>query len=96
MGALVLARPALWTPLAAAAARLGDRIGPDRWYVLGLRALNQASTGSTSSRFAIFVPGWPPWVPAGVLVAFGIAATSTRGAYVVGRSGWRTFLWPCP
>ncbi|MFL6251216.1 MAG: hydrogen gas-evolving membrane-bound hydrogenase subunit E [Actinomycetes bacterium] len=82
--ALVTGRPALAGALAGWA-RLGRRVGPERAYVAGLAALNRLSNAihdvelrDLRTRVVAVL------VPAGVLVAAGVAVTPFEGAYLVG------------
>jgi multicomponent Na+:H+ antiporter subunit A len=65
--------------------RMGERIGPEQLYVAGLSALNQLSTAihdievrDLRGRLVAVL------VPAGVLVAVGVAATPFDGSYRLG------------
>jgi multicomponent Na+:H+ antiporter subunit A len=85
LGALLLATAAAWRPVVAAAARLGERVGPERLYVLALDGLNRLSdlihdieVRDLRTRIAAVLG------PGGILLAIGVAATPTRGAYTVG------------
>ena len=82
--ALLLTRRA-WRPAALAGARLGARLGPERWYALGLAGLNGLSdrvhdfeVRDLRTRLSAVL------VPAGALVALGVWATPTSNAYAVG------------
>ncbi len=82
---IIAARPR-WFRLAAATARLGERVGPERWYAAGLVRLNRSSRALLAlevrdlrSRIATVL------VPTAVLVAIGLWATPTEGAFRVGR-----------
>jgi multicomponent Na+:H+ antiporter subunit A len=87
-GVLLLLTAAAWRPAVAAAARLGERAGPERLYRLALVGLNRVSSlihdievRDLRTRIAAVLG------PGGVLLAIGIAATPTRGAYAVGPVG---------
>ena len=82
--ALVAGRPA-YTGALAGLARLGRRAGPERAYVATLAALNRLSNAihdielrDLRTRVVAVL------VPAGALVAAGVAVTPFEGAYVVG------------
>jgi multicomponent Na+:H+ antiporter subunit A len=86
---LVVSRPA-WVGGAWAFARVGDKVGPKRWYAFGIKGLNQisdtihqAEVRDLRSRVAAIL------VPAGVLVGLGILATPTTGVYRAGPVGWQ-------
>jgi multicomponent Na+:H+ antiporter subunit A len=85
LGALALAAPRAWTPLVRRLAAAGDRVGPRRVYATTLAALYRVSDAAhalevrdlRNSVAAVLVPG-------GLLVALGLAATPTAGAYTLG------------
>jgi multicomponent Na+:H+ antiporter subunit A len=85
VGAFLLLSQALWRPLALGASRLGERLGPERGYVVGLRGLNALSDAihdfevrDLRTRIAAVL------VPGGVLVAIGLIATPTTETYGLG------------
>ncbi|HVM17834.1 MAG TPA: hydrogen gas-evolving membrane-bound hydrogenase subunit E [Gaiellaceae bacterium] len=85
-GIALLVTSRLWSPFAEAAARVGERVGPERWYDLALLGLNQLSdlihdveVRDLRTRVAAVL------VPAGVLVALGTVATPA--AYELGTVG---------
>jgi multicomponent Na+:H+ antiporter subunit A len=82
--ALVLGRPAL-TGALGWWRRLGERVGPERLYVIGLAGLNRLSNAihdievrDLRARVVAVL------VPAGVLVGVGVVVTPFEGAYAVG------------
>jgi multicomponent Na+:H+ antiporter subunit A len=85
LGALLIVAAAARDRVAYAIGRLGERIGPRRWYGVALRGVNRLSDrihdaevrDMRTSLAAILVPG-------GVLVVAGLLATPTEGAYRVG------------
>lgn len=85
LGVLLLVAPRLRGAASRALARLGDRWGPQRLYLVSLRALSQVSAvvhdrevrDVRSSVAAVLVP-------AGVLTAVAFAVTPTLGVYTVG------------
>lgn len=85
LGALLLATRPVWVGAAAAFARLGERIGPERVYTDGLAALNRLSDGihdievrDLRTRIAAVI------VPGGLLLLVGLLVTPTAGAYSLG------------
>jgi multicomponent Na+:H+ antiporter subunit A len=85
LGALLLAAQPLWRGSVAAAARIGERLGPERAYRATLAGLNAFSdrihdieVRDLRSRVATIL------FPAGVLVFAGFLATPTRGAFTAG------------
>jgi len=85
IGALLLVVERVRIRGALAVARLGDRVGPRRWYSALLLGLNRTSdaahrTEVRSLRLSLAAI----LVPTAVLMALGFAATPTEGAYVVG------------
>ena len=86
LGALVLVSGAVSQRLPRALAAVGARIGPERWYVVGLAFLNglsdrvhQLEVRDLRGRVAAVL------VPGGVLVVLAIVATPSTGVYEVGR-----------
>jgi multicomponent Na+:H+ antiporter subunit A len=84
-GALLLAAPRAWRPAAAWVARAGERLGPERGYVGGLRGLNRLSDAihdvevrDLRARIATVL------VPAAGLVLAAVVLTPTVGAFTVG------------
>jgi multicomponent Na+:H+ antiporter subunit A len=85
LGALLLVAPHVRTRVAGAVARAGDVAGPRRVYRSALVGLNRVSDRLHDAEVrdlrmsiaAVLVPG-------GVLIALGLLATPTRGAYTVG------------
>lgn len=82
---LIVSRPA-WGGAAAAMARLGERVGPERWYLAGLHALNQFSEKLLTieirdlrGRITTIL------VPTALLIGAGLLATSTGITYDVGQ-----------
>ena len=82
---IVISRP-LWLRGALAVSRLGELAGPERFYDLNLRWLNQfsdyvhrAEVRDLRSRIAAIL------LPAGVLVGAGVVVTPTTGVYRVGE-----------
>ncbi|QIN85247.1 DUF4040 domain-containing protein [Rubrobacter tropicus] len=82
--AIVLSRP-LWSGAAGAFSRLGEMVGPERLYGLGLRGLNglsdrvhRAEARDLRSRVAAIL------LPGGILIGIGILVTPTGGTYRVG------------
>jgi multicomponent Na+:H+ antiporter subunit A len=85
-GIAALLTTRLWSPFAEAAARFGDRAGPERWYDLTLAALNRLSDRIHGIEVRdIRVRVAAVLVPAGVLVA--LAALATPAAYELGVIG---------
>jgi multicomponent Na+:H+ antiporter subunit A len=87
LGALILLAPRARDPLARAFARAGERVGPRRWYGLGLAGANRLSdwahgTEVRDLRNSIAAV----LVPAAALIALAFAATPRRG-YAVGSLG---------
>ena len=85
-GIALLLTSRLWSPFAEAAARAGERAGPERWYDATLLALNRVSdlihaveVRDLRTRVAAVL------IPAGVLVALG--AIATPRAYDLGTIG---------
>jgi multicomponent Na+:H+ antiporter subunit A len=85
VGATLLLLRRFWWVAALAAARLGERIGPDTLYGSGLARLNALSdrmhgmeVRDLRTRIAAVL------VPAGALVLLGVLETPTAGAYRVG------------
>ena len=83
-GALLFLRPA-WVRAAEAFSRLGERLGPDRWYTLTLDGLNRLSDSihamevrDLRSRVATIL------VPCALLIGAGLLATPFEGAYALG------------
>lgn len=88
LGALIVVSRPFWEEAARTIARLGDRVGPARWYQTGLDRLNRSSIRVISlggrdvrTRVASVL------LPAAFLVALGVAGTPTAGAYRVGSFG---------
>ncbi len=85
LGALLLFLRPAWIRAAEAFSRLGERLGPERWYSLTLDGLNRLSdiihameVRDLRSRVATIL------VPCAVLVGAGLLATPIEGAYAVG------------
>ena len=85
IGGLLLVRRGLWRRTAGALAAAGERVGPDRVFTGCLRGLNALSdrvhdveVRDLRTRVAAVL------VPCGLLMAIGLLATPTRGAYAVG------------
>ncbi len=85
LGALLLFLRPAWVRAAEAFSRLGERLGPERWYALTLDGLNRLSDSihamevrDLRSRVATIL------VPCAVLVGAGLLATPFEGAYAVG------------
>jgi len=83
--ALLLAAGRL-APMAAAVARLGDRVGPRRLYGATLdvvdrisESVHRAEVRDLRTSLAAIL------VPTGILAALGFVATPTDGSYIVGR-----------
>lgn len=88
LGALLLATRPAWEGAAAAFARLGEHVGPERMYVRGIAALNRFSdrihgieVRDLRTRIAAIL------VPGGALMLFGLLATPTTDAYTPGSFG---------
>jgi multicomponent Na+:H+ antiporter subunit A len=82
LGVLLMAARPLWSGAALAFSRLGEKIGPERLYGLGLRGLNRlsdwvhrAEVRDLRSRVAAIL------LPAGILVGTGLLVTPTGGTY---------------
>ena len=85
LGALLIATQPVWQGAVDLFARLGERVGPERVYRIGLRELNHFSdvahrveVRDTRGRVAAIL------VPAGILVALGLVFTGTTGVYRFG------------
>ena len=85
LGALVIISTPLWQEAVNAFARLGEKVGPERIYFVGLDRLNRFSTfvyrlevQDTRGRVAAIL------VPAGILVGLGLIFTGTSGVYEFG------------
>jgi multicomponent Na+:H+ antiporter subunit A len=85
LGALVIVSRRRWSGFAVAWALLGERVGPERLYRVTLAGLNRfsralfaAEVRDLRGRIATVL------VPAAFLVAAGIVATPTEGAYRIG------------
>jgi multicomponent Na+:H+ antiporter subunit A len=85
LGALLIATQPVWQGAVDLFARLGERVGPERVYRIGLRELNHFSdvahrveVRDTRGRVAAIL------VPAGILVALGLIFTGTTGVYRFG------------
>ena len=85
IGGLLLARRGLWRRTAEALAAVGDRLGPERAFTGLLRGLNGLSdrvhdieVRDLRTRVAGVL------LPCGLLMAIGLLATPTAGAYAVG------------
>ena len=85
LGVVVIVSRRRWAGLAAAWARLGERVGPERLYRATLAGLNRfsralfaAEVRDLRGRVATVL------VPAAFLVAAGLVATPTAGAYRIG------------
>ncbi|MBD0329845.1 MAG: oxidoreductase [Thermoleophilia bacterium] len=85
LGAVLLVARRWWWPAALAAARVGERAGPERLYHGGLELLNRLSdrihdveVRDLRTRVAAVL------VPASVLVALGVAVTGAAGVYTTG------------
>lgn len=81
-GVLLIVSRSLWEPLATAAARIGDYVGPERWYRVGLRGLNRNSQRAYLS----VVPDLADRIvmillPGAVLLGLGLWASPTEGFY---------------
>ncbi|MDQ3317710.1 MAG: DUF4040 domain-containing protein [Actinomycetota bacterium] len=86
LGALIIFSRPLWSGAALALSRLGERIGPERLYDLGLRGLNglsdrvhRAEARDLRSRVAAIL------LPGGLLIGAGVLATPTGGTYRIGE-----------
>lgn len=93
IGALVIISTPLWQRAVDIFARVGEKVGPERMYNVGLRKLNQFSTflyrievQDTRGRVAAIL------VPAGILVGLGLIFTGTGGVYELG--GFKTNDFP--
>ena len=87
LGAVIVGTRRWWRGIALAGSRLGERVGPERLYRGGLAALNHFShlifaveVRDLRGRIATVL------VPAGLLVAVGVAATPTAGSYRIGAA----------
>ena len=87
LGAVIVGTRRWWRGIALAGSRLGERVGPERLYRGGLAALNHFShlifaveVRDLRGRIATVL------VPAGLLVAAGVAATPTAGSYRIGAA----------
>ncbi|CAN5744315.1 proton-conducting transporter membrane subunit [soil metagenome] len=93
IGALVVVSTPLWQGAANRFAWIGEKIGPERAYFVGLDRLNRFSTyvyrlevQDTRGRVAAIL------VPAGILVGLGLIFTGTDGVYEFG--GFKTDDFP--
>lgn len=85
LGALVYAGHRTLPAAAAAVARLGERVGPERAYTAGLAALNRLSDRVHDLEVRDFRGRVTAiFLPTGVLFALAFALTPTLGAYAVG------------
>jgi multicomponent Na+:H+ antiporter subunit A len=85
LGALVYAGHRTLPAAAAAVARLGERVGPERAYTAGLIALNGLSDRVHDLEVRDFRGRVTAiFLPTGVLFALAFALTPTLGAYAVG------------
>jgi multicomponent Na+:H+ antiporter subunit A len=85
LGALILVLVGRRPAIVAAVARLGDRVGPRRWYREILFGLNRASDVAHRAEVRDLRTSLAAvLVPTGALIALGFLATPTEGAYVVG------------
>ncbi|MGF1473432.1 MAG: hydrogen gas-evolving membrane-bound hydrogenase subunit E [Rubrobacteraceae bacterium] len=85
IGALVIISTPLWQGAVNVFAWVGEKVGPERIYFVGLDRLNRFSTmlyrvevQDTRGRVAAIL------VPAGILVALGLVFTGTDGVYEFG------------
>ena len=85
LGALVIISTPLWQGAVNAFARIGEKVGPERIYFIGLDRLNRFSTvvyrlevQDTRGRVAAIL------IPAGILVGLGLIFTGTEGVYKFG------------
>ena len=85
LGALVIISAPLWQGAVNAFARIGEKVGPERIYFIGLDRLNRFSTvvyrlevQDTRGRVAAIL------IPAGILVGLGLIFTGTEGVYKFG------------
>jgi multicomponent Na+:H+ antiporter subunit A len=86
-GLLLLVRP-VWQGAASEASRVGERIGPERWYRVGLEHLNRFSRrlvvveqGSLRLRVATVL------IPATILLGIAFLVSPKRGHYTVAAIG---------
>ncbi len=90
LGVLIIVSRPVWVGAARGAARIGDKVGPERLYKVGITELNRFSdrvhgyeVRDLRSRVASIL------LPAGVLVGLAILATPTVGVYRVGPVTWQ-------
>ena len=93
IGALVILSQSFWQGAVNLFSRVGEQVGPERIYRVGLRELNRFSdvvhrveVRDTRGRVAAIL------VPAGILVALGLIFTGTAGVYEIG--GFETADFP--
>jgi multicomponent Na+:H+ antiporter subunit A len=89
LGGLLLASRPAWQTIATGAARLGERLGPERLYWRTLATLNAISDSihgievrDLRSRVATVL------VPGGVLILLGVMTTPFEDAFTVGTMRW--------
>lgn len=93
LGALLIVSQPLWQGAVDLFSRIGEKVGPERVYRVGLRELNnfsdvihRAEVRDTRGRVAAIL------IPAGILVALGLVFTGTAGVYRLG--GFETADFP--
>jgi multicomponent Na+:H+ antiporter subunit A len=85
LGALLLLAPRAREPFVRAFARVGQRVGPRRWYALSLLGLNRLSDWAHDTEVRDLRNSIAAVLaPAAVLIALAFAVTPTRGSYTVG------------
>ncbi|HEV2820843.1 MAG TPA: hydrogen gas-evolving membrane-bound hydrogenase subunit E [Solirubrobacteraceae bacterium] len=85
LGALVYAGHRALPGVAGAVAEVGRRLGPERWYTVGLAALNRLSDRTHDLEVRDFRGRVTAiLLPTGVLFALAFVVTPTLGAYAIG------------
>lgn len=85
LGGLVLAASPVRAPVVGAVARLGELVGPRRWYGLLLLGVSRLSDRVHASEVRDLRNSLAAvLLPTGVLVMLGFLATPTEGSYIVG------------
>ncbi len=85
LGALVLLAPRAREPFVRGVARVGQLVGPRRWYALSLVGLNRLSAWAHDTEVRDLRNSIAAVLaPAAVLIAVAFAVTPTRGSYTVG------------